>query len=286
LSGNRQLSAAGGYRELEEKARKVRQDVIRLLLRQGKGYVGGALSAVDILTALYFRILHVDPERPHDPERDRFVLSKGHAAVALYATLAERGFFSLEDLLARSPKGIPSFPDMRAIPGIDMSTGIPGQGLAVAVGMALGAKRRKSGVRVFVLLGDGELQDGAVWEAALAAGHFRLNNLVAIVDRNRLQHGGDTEEVIALEPIVAKWESFRWSVIPVDGHSFEELIPALENVGYAQKPTLILARTVKGKGISFMENESRWHAEVLTREDALRALEELGVNVQEIPLEL
>jgi len=286
LSDNAQVSELKGYHELEAKARKVRQDVIRLLLRQGKGYVGGALSAVDILTALYFRVLHVDPERPNDSERDRFVLSKGHAAVALYAALAERGFFELENFLTTSSSGLPAFPDMRVVPGIDMSTGIPGQGLAVAVGMALGAKRRKSGVRVFALLGDGELQDGAIWEAALAAGHLHLNNLVAIVDRNRLQQGGDTEDVVALEPIISKWEAFRWSVIPVDGHSFEELVPALENVGYAQKPTLVLARTIKGKGISFMENENRWHAEVLSREDALRALEELGVNLQEIVFDL
>ncbi|ACX52944.1 Transketolase domain protein [Ammonifex degensii KC4] len=272
------LNAPGEYRELERKAQLIRQHVIRMLMHAGSGHPGGSLSAVDILTALYFRVMRIDPENPQDPDRDRFILSKGHAAPALYAVLAERGFFPVSWLesLRRLGSPLQGHPDMRKVPGVEMSTGSLGQGLSVGVGMALAAKLRGSGCRVFVLLGDGECQEGQVWEAAMAAGHYRLNNLVAIVDRNRLQIDGETEKVMALEPLAAKWRAFNWSVIEIDGHNFEEIVPALERVGYAQKPTAIIAHTVKGKGVSFMENQVDWHGVAPKPEQGIQALKELG----------
>lgn len=269
--------ASGKYRELERKACAIRQDVIRMLAAAGSGHPGGSLSAVEILTALYFQVLRVDPRRPDDPERDRFILSKGHACPALYATLAERGFFPLSWLedLRRLGSPLQGHPDMRKVPGVEMSTGSLGQGLSVGVGMALAGRLRESGYRVYVLLGDGECQEGQVWEAAMAAAHYRLRNLVAIVDRNRLQIDGPTEEVLALEPLADKWKAFGWSVITVNGHDFGELLSAFESVGYARRPTAIIARTVKGKGVSFMENQVDWHGKAPNREQGEQALKEL-----------
>lgn len=269
--------APGKYRELERKACAIRQDVIRMLATAGSGHPGGSLSAVEILTALYFQVLRVDPRRPDDPERDRFILSKGHACPALYATLAERGFFPLSWLedLRRLGSPLQGHPDMRKVPGVEMSTGSLGQGLSVGVGMALAGRLRESGYRVYVLLGDGECQEGQVWEAAMAAAHYRLRNLVAIVDRNGLQIDGPTEEVLALEPLADKWKAFGWSVITVNGHDFGELLSAFESVGYARRPTAIIARTVKGKGVSFMENQVDWHGKAPNREQGEQALKEL-----------
>ncbi|RPF46837.1 transketolase [Thermodesulfitimonas autotrophica] len=269
--------APGKYRELERKACAIRQDVIRMLTAAGSGHPGGSLSAVEILTALYFQVLRVDPRQPDDPERDRFILSKGHACPALYATLAERGFFPLSWLedLRRLGSPLQGHPDMRKVPGVEMSTGSLGQGLSVGVGMALAGRLRESGYRVYVLLGDGECQEGQVWEAAMAAAHYRLRNLVAIVDRNGLQIDGPTEEVLALEPLADKWKAFGWSVITVNGHDFGELLSAFESVGYARRPTAIIARTVKGKGVSFMENQVDWHGKAPNREQGEQALKEL-----------
>ncbi|MGO0123233.1 transketolase [Desulfothermobacter acidiphilus] len=271
-------NVAGEYRELERKALLIRQHVIRMLMSAGSGHPGGSLSAVDLLTALYFRVMRVDPENPADPDRDRFILSKGHAAPALYAVLAERGFFPVSWLegLRRLGSPLQGHPDMRKVPGVEMSTGSLGQGLSVGVGMALAAKLQGSGCRVFVLLGDGECQEGQVWEAAMAAGHYRLNNLMAIVDRNRLQIDGETEKVMALEPMADKWRAFNWSVIEINGHRFEEIVPVLERVGYAQKPTAVIAHTVKGKGVSFMEGQVDWHGVAPKPEQGLQALKELG----------
>ncbi|WP_334111009.1 transketolase [Thermodesulfitimonas autotrophica] len=267
----------GKYRELERKACAIRQDVIRMLATAGSGHPGGSLSAVEILTALYFQVLRVDPRQPDDPERDRFILSKGHACPALYATLAERGFFPLSWLedLRRLGSPLQGHPDMRKVPGVEMSTGSLGQGLSVGVGMALAGRLRESGYRVYVLLGDGECQEGQVWEAAMAAAHYRLRNLVAIVDRNGLQIDGPTEEVLALEPLADKWKAFGWSVITVNGHDFGELFSAFESVGYARRPTAIIARTVKGKGVSFMESQVDWHGKAPNREQGEQALREL-----------
>ncbi|MEW6171505.1 MAG: transketolase [Bacillota bacterium] len=269
--------APGKYRELERKACAIRQDVIRMLAAAGSGHPGGSLSAVEILTALYFHVLRVDPRQPGDPERDRFILSKGHAAPALYATLAERGFFPLSWLedLRRLGSPLQGHPDMRKVPGVEMSTGSLGQGLSVGVGMALAGRIRESGCRVYALLGDGECQEGQVWEAAMAAAHYRLRNLVAIVDRNGLQIDGPTEEVLALEPLADKWKAFGWSVVAVDGHDFGELLSAFESVGHARRPTAVIARTVKGKGVSLMENQVDWHGKAPNREQGEQALKEL-----------
>ncbi|MBR2736221.1 MAG: transketolase [Firmicutes bacterium] len=264
---------------LEEQAGKIRIDIIRQIHAAGSGHPGGSLSAADIITYLYFAEMDIDPQDPGRKERDRFVLSKGHAAPALYAALAERGFFPVEDLLTLRKIGssLQGHPDKKKIPGVDMSTGSLGQGISAAVGMALANKTDGSGKRVYAMLGDGELQEGLVWEAAMAAAHYGLDDLTAFVDWNGLQIDGKNEDVMTVAPVDEKFRAFGWDVQVIDGHDFDQIAEAVEKAKkVAGKPQMIVAKTVKGKGVSFMENEAGWHGKAPSDEQAKQAVEELG----------
>ncbi len=242
------------------------------------GHPGGSLSAADILAALYFRVLRVDPSRPGWPERDRFVLSKGHAAPALYAALAERGYFPVEELktLRRIHSRLQGHPDMRKTPGVEASTGSLGQGLSMAGGMALAGRLDGCDWRVYALLGDGECEEGQVWEAAMAAAHYRLDNLTAFLDNNGLQIDGPIEQVMSPNPLNDKWRAFGWHVIEIDGHDFGQILGAVDEAKKTKgRPTMIVARTIKGKGCSFMENEAEWHGKAPSPEQAEQALRDL-----------
>ena len=249
-------------KQLEIMATKARLLGLDAVHTAASGHIGGSLSAMDILTTLYFNVMHVDPANPQDPDRDRFVLSKGHCTPALYPVLSLRGFFPQEDLkLFRSIKGHYSgHPDMKHVRGVDMSTGSLGQGISAAVGMAIAGKCDKKDYRVYAVLGDGEIAEGQVWEAAMAAAKYHLDNLCAFVDVNGLQIDGATADVMPSEPLDQKFAAFGWNVLKVDGHDYEAIAMALERAA-AEKgaPTVILARTVKGKGVSFMENDAGWH---------------------------
>ncbi len=265
--------------KLQEIARQIRRNIITMLAEAGSGHPGGSLSAVEILTTLYFQEIRVDPANPQWPERDRFVLSKGHAAPVLYATLAEKGFFPREELLTlrKINSRLQGHPDMKKVPGVDMSTGSLGQGFSVSVGMALAGKMDKKAYRVYVLLGDGEVQEGQVWEAAMAAAHYKLDNLTAFLDHNGLQIDGPVNEVMSPEPVVDKFKAFGWHVEQIDGHSFTQITRALEIAkSIKDKPTMIIAETVKGKGVSFMEHEAGWHGTAPKKDQAAQALEELA----------
>ncbi|KUK10980.1 MAG: Transketolase domain protein [Clostridia bacterium 41_269] len=264
---------------LEEKARIIRKHIISMLGEAGSGHPGGSLSAADIVAALFFHHMNIDPARPHWEHRDRFILSKGHAAPVLYAALAEAGFFDTKELkyLRKTGHMLQGHPDMKSTPGVEISTGSLGQGLAVGNGMALAAKLDGRDYRVFVLMGDGEIQEGMIWEAAMAAAHYKLDNLVGILDYNGLQIDGPITQVMNPEPIVDKWKAFGWHVIVIDGHDFEEIISALEQADRIEgKPTLILAKTIKGKGVSFMENQVDWHGKAPSKEEMELALKELS----------
>lgn len=268
-------------RFLDEKARTLRMNVVRMMWYGGGGHIGGSLSCADIITALYFHNLRVDLQRPNWEDRDRFILSKGHAAATLYAALAERGFFPKErlfDSFRNKVDGIlQEHPDMWKVPGIDMSTGSLGQGLSVAVGVALGAKLKRKDFNVYVLIGDGEAQEGQIWEAAMAAGHYKLDKIKAVLDYNKLSVEGRIEELMSLEPLSDKWRAFNWHVQEIDGHNMVQIVEALENSAQLKgKPTIIIAHTIKGKGVSFMENNMKWHAGSMTKEEARQALIELG----------
>lgn len=267
-------------RELKERARGLRCEVIRMLGRAGSGHTGGSLSAADIVACLYFWEMNVDPARPDWPERDRFVLSKGHAAPLLYAVLAEKGFFPKEELgsLRRLGSPLQGHPDMRKVPGVEASTGSLGQGIAWAVGMALAARLDGRDYRVYTLLGDGEIQEGEVWEAAMAAAHYRLDNLVAIIDYNGLQIDGEVGKIMSPLPIAPKFEAFGWYVEEIDGHDFYQIMRSLERARSNRgRPSAVVARTVKGKGVSFMENVVDWHGKAPNAEQAEKALAELGI---------
>lgn len=265
--------------QLKAIATDVRKDIIEMLTESNSGHPGGSLSATDILTVLYFNEMNVDPANPKKPDRDRFVLSKGHAAPAIYAVLAEKGFFPKEELktLRKINSRLQGHPNMNYLPGIDMSTGSLGQGISAAVGMALAGKIDKKDYRVFALLGDGELEEGQVWEAAMCAAHYKLDNLIAFVDYNGLQIDGNISDVLSPEPISNKFEAFNWNVICIDGHNYEEIINAIESAKSVKgKPSVIVAKTVKGKGVCFMENEYGWHGVAPNKEQCEAALKELG----------
>lgn len=264
--------------KLKETARQVRRNIVTMLAEAGSGHPGGSLSAVEIVTALYFKEMRTDPDNPHWSKRDRFILSKGHAAPVLFSVLAERGFFPREELLTfrKINSRLQGHPDMKKAPGVEMSTGSLGQGLSAAVGMGLAGKLDREDYRVFVLLGDGEAEEGQVWEAAMAAAHYKLDNLTAFLDHNRLQIDGPVDQVMSPEPLDLKYKAFGWHVITIDGHSFGEIGRAVaEARGVKGKPTMIIAETVKGKGASFMENQAGWHGTPPTREQAAQALAEL-----------
>ncbi|MCL6611451.1 MAG: transketolase [Peptococcaceae bacterium] len=270
------------HREIEMlrvRANEIRKDIIRMLGRAGSGHPGGSLSAADIVAALYFKVLRIDPQNPRRPDRDRFILSKGHAAPVLYAALAQRGFFPREELdtLRRLGSRLQGHPDMKKLPGVEMSTGSLGQGLSVANGVALAGKLDGLDYRVYVLLGDGEIQEGQVWEAAMAAAHYKLDNLTAFLDHNRMQIDGPIEKVMSPEPVPDKWRAFGWDVQVIDGHDMAGILRALEKAGSVKgKPQMIVAETVKGKGVSFMENQVGWHGVAPKPGEVERALAELG----------
>jgi len=264
--------------ELQKTATKVRIGIIKGVHAAKAGHPGGSLSCADILTYLYFKEMNIDPANPKKATRDRFVLSKGHAAPALYSVLAHRGFFPVEELitLRKYDSRLQGHPDMKNIPGVDMSSGSLGQGISTAVGMALSSKHFESGFRVYAVLGDGEIEEGQVWEAAMFAGNKKLDNLIAFVDFNNLQIDGTCDEVNSPSPIDKKFEAFGWNVITIDGHDFDQIEAAINEAKQVKgRPTAIVAKTVKGKGVSFMENAVNWHGSAPNDEQAQVALEEL-----------
>ncbi len=265
--------------ELVIRARTIRQHIVRMTAAAGSGHPGGSLSAADILTALYFRILRLDPDNPRWPERDRFVLSKGHAAPALYAVLAERGFFPVSELgtLRELGSRLQGHPDMKVTPGVEASTGSLGQGLSFAVGLALAGKLDQASWRVYALLGDGEIEEGQIWEAAMAAAHYHLGNLTAFLDYNGLQIDGPVEKVMSIAPVDEKWRAFGWNTMVIDGHDLTAITRAAAEAARAKdRPTMIVARTIKGRGVSFMENHHEWHGKAPNAEQLETALKELG----------
>ncbi len=267
-------------------AARIRCDVIRMIHRAQAGHPGGSLSAADVVTALYFRVMRIDPARPDWPDRDRFILSKGHACPVWYAALAERGYYPLANLgtLRALDSTLQGHPDMRKTRGIDMTTGSLGHGLSAGLGMALGGRLQGRGFHVWVVIGDGEMQEGSVWEAAMAAAGFRAGNLTAILDRNRIQNDDFCDRVMPVGEVANKWRAFGWHVVEVDGHDMAQIVPALEaSRNGTEQPTMIVAHTVKGKGVSFMEDNPAWHGRAPTDAEAQAALEEIcraaGVEV-------
>lgn len=265
--------------ELEDAARRLRVEVLKMLNLARSGHTGGSLSAIDVLTALYFYKLRHDPSNPAWAERDRFVLSKGHAAPALYACLSKAGYFPSEDLktLRRLGSHLQGHPDMRKTPGVEVCTGSLGQGLSQAVGLALAARVAGRSSRTYCLLGDGEVQEGQVWEAAMAAAHFGLDNLCALVDWNGLQIDGEVDKVMKVTPLAPKFLGFGWQVLEVDGHDMQAICRALdESEQHRGRPTMIIARTVKGKGVPFFEHKASYHGVPPSDDELGRALEHLG----------
>ncbi len=264
---------------LKLRARQVRDRILRMVYAANSGHCGGSLSAADIVTALYFHIMRINPQDPNWPDRDRFILSKGHSCPVVYAALALKGYFPEEELstLRAIDSRLQGHPDMRKTPGLDATTGSLGQGLSLGVGMALGAKIGGKGYRVYVLMGDGEVNEGQVWEAAACAAKYRLDNLIGIVDVNGLQNDGPTDEIMPMQPLAEKWRAFGWNVLEIDGHDMEQIVNALESAKDSNqgKPTVIIARTVKGKGVSFMENVVEWHSGAPTDAELEQALAEI-----------
>ncbi len=264
---------------LEDIARKIRRHVVETVAHAGVGHPGGSLSEADILTALFFRVMRLDPQRPDWEDRDRFVLSKGHGAAGLYSTLAERGYFS-PDLLqtfGAIDSRLQVHPDRHMLPGIEVSTGALGQGISMALGMALAARLDRKAIRVYSLIGDGESQEGQVWEAALVAAHHKVDNLTVILDYNRVQLMGTVDQIMEVAPMADKWRAFNWNVLEIDGHDMRQIIDALETAAqFKGRPTVIVARTVKGKGVSYMEGQSAWHGKAPNPEQLAQALAELA----------
>ena len=267
------------YAELADKARKIRINALKAIHAAKSGHPGGSLSSADVLATLYFEVLNIDPKDPKKADRDKFVMSKGHAVPALYAALGERGFYEVSEMMSLRQVGskFQGHPNMHKVPGVEMSTGSLGQGFSAAVGMAIAGKIDSNPGRVYVLAGDGEIQEGIVWEAAMQAAHRKLDNLVAIVDLNGLQIDGKLNDVKCVSPVDEKFKSFGWNVIVVDGHNYEELIAAFENAKKCEGvPTAIVAHTHKGKGVSFMEDNAGWHGKAPSDEELATAIEELG----------
>ncbi len=264
--------------ELENHARDIRVDIIESIHQAGSGHPGGSLSIAELLSVLYFDVMNIDPTNPCWEQRDRFVLSKGHAAPAYYSALAERGYFPVEYLktLRKIDSKLQGHPDMRKVPGVDMSTGSLGQGIAAASGMALYAKKMNRDYRVYCIIGDGESQEGELWEAMMSAAHFGLDNLTVFLDSNDLQIDGNVSQVMNIEPIDKKAEAFGWNVLKVDGHSVQEISDAIDAAKTCKgKPTYVICRTVKGKGVSFMENQAGWHGGAPNKEQYEKAMQEL-----------
>lgn len=264
--------------ELKKVAKKVRLHILHMLTQAGSGHTGGSLSAVDVAVAIYFSKMNFDPKDPFWKERDRFILSKGHAAPLLYAIMAEAGYFPLEVLnnLRRSESPLQGHPCCKSLPGIEVSTGSLGQGLSVANGMALGLRLDNSPARVYCIMGDGEIQEGQIWEAAMTAAHYRIDNLCAVVDSNELQIDGPVEEVMGIQPVNDKWTAFGWHAIDVDGHDMKEIMRALDEAERTKgKPTVIIAKTTKGKGVSFFEDKVEYHGVAPSRDEFEKAVKEI-----------
>ncbi len=271
--------------ELALAAAKARAEAVSMVYRAQSGHPGGSLSCVDIVTSLYFEEMKVDPKNPHDPDRDRFVMSKGHCSPCLYSVLALRGFFPVEDLkmFRRIDGHMSGHVEMHHVPGVDMSTGSLGQGISVAVGMALAGKIAQKNYRVYAVMGDGEIQEGQPWEAFASAAKYKLDNLCVVIDVNGLQIDGPTSEVMPMEPLDAKFEAFGAHVIKVDGHDFDDLRAAFAEARYVKgQPTVILAKTVKGKGVSYMENNVSWHGKAPNDAQYETAMTELNAKIAEL----
>jgi transketolase len=266
---------------LTEQARQVRVDIVHMLHESGSGHPGGSLSATDLMVGLFFGTMNLDPQQPLWPQRDRFVLSKGHGAPAYYAVLAHLGYFPRQELMTLRKFGscLQGHPDCRCTPGIEVCTGSLGQGLSLANGMALANRLDGNPARVYVMLGDGELQEGQIWEAAMTAAHYKLDNLTAIVDNNRLQIDGFVSEIMNIEPIAAKWLAFGWHAIEIDGHDMAAILQALDEAEQAKgRPTVIVAHTIKGKGVSIFENKAEYHGVTPTSAELEIALRDLGAS--------
>ncbi len=265
--------------ELQNYANKIRKGVIEEVYNAKSGHPGGSLSIAEILAVLYFNQMNIDEENPNARERDRLVLSKGHTSPALYSALAQRGFLEYEELktFRKLNSRLQGHPDMKKVPGVDFSTGSLGQGLSIANGMAMASKLDSEGVRVYCICGDGEIQEGQIWEAAMTSAHYKLDNLCVIIDNNNLQIDGAVTDVMSVYPIDKKFKSFGFEVINVDGHNIKELIQAFENAKKIKgKPTAIIANTIKGNGVSFMEDEAGWHGKAPNEEQYNKAMEDLG----------
>ena len=265
--------------DLEKKAAELRGDVLKMIYAAGNGHPGGSLSVMEILIALYYNVLNVDPKNPQWEDRDRLVLSKGHACPALYAVLADKGYFPKEDLLTlrKIDSHLQGHPDMTKTPGVDLNTGSLGQGVAVATGMALAAKYLKKGYQVYAIVGDGEIQEGLVWEAAMAAAHYKLDNLTVILDHNGLQIDGSNDQVMSLGDPVEKYKAFGFECFTVNGHDIDALTKVMKTPVHG-RPKFICAETFKGKGVSFMENDHNWHGKAPSADELARALAELEVK--------
>lgn len=268
--------------KLRKKALEIRREIVSMVYRANSGHVGGSLGATELVVALYYHVMRHRPNDPRWEDRDRFILSKGHCTPVIYAVLADFGYFPREDLktFRRPGSHLQGHPAQHKTPGIDASTGTLGLGISTGVGMALAAKLKKKDHYYYILCGDGEIQEGQVWEAAMFANKYKLDNIVAFVDRNYLQTDGNSEKVMPLDPLKPKWESFGWSVYEIDGNDFVEIVGTIEQAKKEKgKPVMIIARTVKGKGVSFMENEASWHGTPPGREDYERAIGELRYGV-------
>ncbi len=264
--------------DMKDITKRMRADIVEMLAAAGSGHPGGSLSACDIIAVLYFDKMNIDPKNVEDPDRDRFVLAKGHAAPALYAALAEKGFFAREDLktLRKSYSHLQGHPNMNTTPGVEMSTGSLGQGLSVANGMALAGRLDNRDYYVYCLMGDGEIEEGQVWEAAMSASHYGLDHVIAFVDHNHLQIDGNNDQVMTVNPIDEKFRAFGWDVLTIDGHDLDAISDAIDAAKATKgKPTVIIAETVKGKGVSFMENQVGWHGVAPTAEQAKQAVAEI-----------
>ncbi len=262
---------------LKSKALEVRREILAMVYRANSGHVGGSLGATDLIVTLYHHLMKHDPQNPEWEDRDRFILSKGHCTPVIYAVLADCGYFPKEDLktFRRPGSHLQGHPYQPKTPGIEASTGTLGLGISTGVGMALGAKLRRQAHYYYIMCGDGEIQEGQAWEAAMFANKYKLDNVIAFTDRNYLQTDGHSEEVMPLDPLAPKWESFGWHVITIDGHDFEEIINSVEEAKTISKPVMIIANTTKGKGVSFMENEVIWHGKPPEKEEFERAMAEL-----------
>jgi len=269
-------------KRLEAQALVIRRDIVKMVYTAQAGHPGGSLSSADIMTALYFHVLRLDPKNPAWPERDRFILSKGHSCPALYACLARRGFYPLDQIYTLRQLGsmLQGHPHRGSPPGVETTSGSLGNGFAVGMGMALALRMKGSASRVYVLLGDGELDEGLCWEAAMASGKYKLDNLTAIVDRNRLQNDGSADEIMPLDPLPDKWRAFRWRTIEINGHDMPSILAALDEAkATSGQPTVIIANTVKGKGVSYMENNGDWHGKWPNQAEYEQAVVELGAEL-------